>query len=181
MLDPSDPTVAPAPVKHVLRNGTAVVIRLVRPDDRDRFRDAFSKLDPKSIYTRFFGHKKELSEAELDQATKTDLDQVVALVATIGSGADETIIAGARYVTDMASGSRWAEIAFTVEEDYQGLGIAKLLLGHLIQVGRAQGLSQFTADVLSVNRRMLGVFLRSGLPMRQQQCADVIHVWLTLN
>src|SRR4051812_48989263 len=102
---------------HVLRNGTAVFIRAIRPDDRDRLQAAFSSLEKQSIYTRFFGFKKHLTGAELGQATNVDFDQTVALVVTTGSDESETIIAGARYVGDAAlAGSVQAEVAFTVEE-----------------------------------------------------------------
>ena len=104
---------------HVLRNGTEIVIRAVRPDDKERFRAAFRKLGSASIYTRFFGYKNELSEAELEQATNVDFDRVVALVATTGLAEQETIIAGARYAT-YEPPLKSAEVAFTVEEDTRG-------------------------------------------------------------
>jgi GNAT superfamily N-acetyltransferase len=146
-----------------------------------RFRTAFHNLDRESIYTRFMGYKKDLTEAELDQATNVDFDRVVALVATVGSGDSEAIIAGARYVTDGGPAPHSdAEIAFLVEEDYQAQGIASYNLGHLVRIARAKGLSQFHADVLANNRAMLSVFERSGLPMEKRQFQDVIHVTLSL-
>ncbi len=54
---------------HVLRNGTSILIRAVRPDDEERVRLAFGELERTSIYTRFFGYKKALTAAELKQAT----------------------------------------------------------------------------------------------------------------
>jgi GNAT superfamily N-acetyltransferase len=166
---------------HVLRNGTAILIRAVRSGDKMLFRTAFHNLDRDSIYTRFMGFKKDLTEAELEQATNVDFDRVVALVATVGSGDAETIIAGARYVTDAGPAPHsHAEIAFLVEEDSQGQGIASYLLGHLIRIARAKRLSRFYADVLANNRAMLIVLGRSGLPMQKKQFQDVIHVTLSL-
>jgi hypothetical protein len=46
----------------VLKNGTPVVIRAVRPDDRQRIEDAFGKLAPETVYLRVFAHKMALSE-----------------------------------------------------------------------------------------------------------------------
>ncbi len=167
---------------HVLPNGTSILIRAVRPDDKARLRAAFDELERASIYTRFFGYKKALTEAELEQATNVDFDRVVALWATIDSGGTEIIIGGGRYVRNTGSASQLgAEVAFAVEEDYHGQGIASCLLGHLARIGRSKGLVQFDADVLAVNRRMLAVFARSGLPMRQQHAQDVIHVTLSLD
>jgi RimJ/RimL family protein N-acetyltransferase len=166
---------------HVLPNGTTILIRAVRPDDKPRFRAAFANLERNSIYTRFLGYKKELTDAELEHATDVDFDRVVALVATVGSGDAEAIIAGARYVSDPSSAPHCnAEIAFLVEEDYQGQGIARCLLDHLVRIACAKGLSQLYAEVLANNRPMLTVFERSGLPMRKTQCQDVIHVTLSL-
>lgn len=166
----------------VLPNGIQILIRAVRPDDKERLRAAFAALERVSIYTRFFGHRKELTETELEQATNVDFDQVVALWATVGSGAAEIIIGGGRYVRDAGPASRLgAEVAFAVEEDYQGQGIASCLLGHLVRIARSKGLLQFEADVLTGNRPMLDVFARSGLPIRQQSAGDVIHVTLSLD
>jgi GNAT superfamily N-acetyltransferase len=166
---------------HVLPNGTSILIRAVRPDDKERLRAAFGELERASIYTRFFGYRKELTEAELEQATHVDFDRVVALWATIDSGGAEIIIGGGRYVRYVESASRpGAELAFAVEEDYHGQGIASCLLRHLVRIARSKGLVQFEADVLATNRAMLAVFARSGLPMRQQSARDGIHVTLSL-
>jgi GNAT superfamily N-acetyltransferase len=168
-------------VTHALPNGTSILIRAIRPDDKERLGAAFRNLESRSVYTRFFGYKKELTAADLDQATYVDFDEVVALVATVGSDGAETIIAGARYVRDADPASRLsAEVAFTVEEDYQGRGIARCLLGHLVGIARGKGLLQFKADVLATNQPMLTVFARSGLPMQRQQDQGVIRVTLSL-
>jgi RimJ/RimL family protein N-acetyltransferase len=165
----------------VLANGTTILIRAVRPDDKPRFRTAFASLDRDSIYKRFLSYKKELTDADLEHATDVDFDRVVALVATVGSGDTETIIAGARYVSDPGPAPHsQAEIAFLVEEDYQGQGIAGCLLDHLVRIARARGLSHFYAEVFANNRPMLSVFERRGLPMQKRQCQDVIHVTLSL-
>jgi len=166
---------------HVLSGGTTILIRAVRPDDKPRFQAAFANLERDSIYRRFLSYKKELTDADLEHATGVDFDRVVALVATVGAGGAEAIIAGARYVSDPGPAPHCnAEIAFLVEEDYQGQGIAGCLLDHLVRIAGAKGLSQLCADVLANNRPMLTVFERSGLPMRKTQFQDVIHITLSL-
>jgi RimJ/RimL family protein N-acetyltransferase len=49
--------------------------------------------------------------------------------------------------------------------NYRGLGIASLILGHLLRTARSAGMSRFEAEVLAENQPMLAVFRRSCLPM----------------
>lgn len=164
-----------------LKDGTAVTVRAVRPDDKGRIVTAFRELEPETIYTRYFQHKVDLSDEELRRATEVDFEREVALVVTIGQGEGETIIGGARYIVhEDANGEKGAEIAFTVEEDYQGQGIASSLLRHLIQIARTKGLARLDAEVLASNRSMLAVFSRSGLPMKAERLDDVVLVTLAL-
>jgi len=164
-----------------LRNGIVVKIRAVRPDDKENIAKAFSHLDRESVFTRFFRYKNELTDDELRQAAEVDFEDIVALVVVKKNGVEETIIGGGRYIAFAATGSeRHAEVAFVVEEDYQGLGIATRILRHLIGIAREKGIAAFEADVLSENRGMLTVFAKSGLPMKQAYDGDIVHVTLSL-
>jgi len=164
-----------------LKNGIKVRIRSIRPDDKKRLVEAFKNLDPESIYTRFFYHKKMLTEAELRSATELDFENAVALVVTTGEGAHETIIGAGRYVViDEIDKLRSAEVAFAIEEDYHRQGMARILLQHLASIAREKGLSRFVAEVLPENSGMLTVFSRSGLPMKTEHGGDAVHVTLSL-
>src|SRR5437899_6060131 len=136
-------------VSETLRNGLAVTIRALRPDDRERIAAAIGKLDRESIYTRLFSYRNELTEAGLERIMKFDPEHEVALIVTLGAGADEIVIGSGRYVVGAAEGTRSAEIAFVVEEDYHGLGIAGRLLKHLGGIARAGGIAAFEATVLA--------------------------------
>lgn len=165
----------------VLRNGTPVLIRMARADDRQRLVSAFEGLDRQTIYTRYFAFRKTLSEAELERLEAPDLDRYILLVATLGSGGDETIIAGASCVASDTSGAGGtAELAFTVEEDYQRQGLASQLLATITDLARSRGISRCEADVLADNRAMLSVFQRSGLPMTTSRTGGVVHLVLDL-
>jgi len=76
---------------------------------------------------------------------------------------------------------RAAEVAFVVEEDYQGLGVASRLLRHFARIAREQGISALQADVLAGNKSMLSVFTLSGLPMTTRRDGGVMHVMLALH
>ena len=160
-----------------LRNGAAVTFRAIRPGDRDRIREAYSRLSPEAIYLRAFRYKKDLNERELARITDVDFEREVALVVTTGVGPQEAVIAGGRYVsTEKAA----AEVAFTVDERYRGQGIASRLLKHLAAIARDRGITRFDAEVLANNQPMLSVFARSGLRMERRREGGVVHVELAL-
>jgi len=168
-------------VSEQLRDQRSITVRAIRPDDKDLLREAFKELDDESIYTRFFGPKKELSEKELAWATEVDFIRNIALVVCIQEGDRERMIGGGRYLgTTVSDLPTSAEIAFMVEEDYHGLGIASIVLKHLVLIGRQQGVSCFEAEVLPQNKAMLRVFHRSGLPVTTVPSGDSIHVTILL-
>lgn len=164
-----------------LRGGTPVLIRAIRPDDRERIIAAFRNLDPESIYTRFFSAKKELTEADLARIEASDFVHALALVATIGEGAEEVIIGGGAYtVLDRPGEPLTAEVSFTIEEDYHGQGLSGLFMRLLTKIGRERGIQRFEAEVLPGNTPMLKVFQRSGLPMSKHIEDGVVRVVMEL-
>ena len=137
---------------------------------------AFRALDPRSVYLRFFSHRKELSEEELRRVTECDGVSEAVLVAANGSGDQEIIVGLGSYVRSGAA----AEIAFAVEVDFRGRGIASRLLRQLVDIARANGIVQFEADVLAENTPMLAILRSSALRMRTSQGEGVVHATLFL-
>lgn len=167
-------------VSETLRNGLKVTIRAIRPDDSDAFLAAFNGLNESTVYLRFFG-PKHLSQEDLIKATNVDFVQTVALVVCVPDDGGEKIIGGGRYIAfGGADPPDKAEVAFVVEEDYQRLGIAGLMLRHLADIAKDKGITQFHAEVLPENKGMLAVFKRSGLPVRQESSEGVVHVTLSI-
>ena len=182
MTDPIATDASSYAAEEILRDGSSIRIRAMRADDKQRLLHHFSRLGAQSVYFRFFRSKKGLTDAELKQFTELDFVRNAALVATLGQGENERIIGVGRYaVVDgsngaAASGARSAEVAFAVADDYQGRGIGTLLLEHLAPIARANGISQFEADVLGENNRMLDVFAHSGFLVTRTIDEGVFHV-----
>jgi GNAT superfamily N-acetyltransferase len=168
-------------VQDTLRDGTPVTFRSARADDAPRYVKAFAALDRASVYTRFFGYKGELSQADLARLAALDFRNEAIVVATVVRGGEEVIVGSGRYVATGGHGAdRTAEVAFVVEEDYQGRGIARRLLGHLAGIARAHGFTRLEAYVLPQNRSMLAVFERCGLGITQRREEGALHVTLAL-
>jgi RimJ/RimL family protein N-acetyltransferase len=165
-----------------LRDGTPVLIRSIRHDDRERIIAAFHKLERETIYTRFFSAKKELSERDLARIDGSDFVHALVLVATRGAGDDEIIIGGGAYtVLERPGEPLTAEVSFTVEEDYQGQGLSGLFMRLLTQIARQRGIRRFEAEVLAGNAPMLKVFQRSGLPISKHLEDGVVRVVMALD
>lgn len=164
-------------VRETLRNGSEICIRALRPDDCERMAEAFGKLDPETIYTRFFAPKERVTEADLRLIREMDFDTRVALIATLPQDGKETVIASSSYSRIDA---RTAEVAFVVEEDYQRLGIARRLLDYLGRIAVERGLTAFTAEVLPRNQAMLRVFASCGWPQRMRREDGTLQVILDL-
>ncbi|HEX9684766.1 MAG TPA: GNAT family N-acetyltransferase, partial [Burkholderiales bacterium] len=80
-----------------LRDGTAVTIRPIRPEDEDIEQEFVRKLSDESRYFRFRDAVRELSPRVLAQLTRVDYDRHLALIAVTGHDGREIQIAVARY------------------------------------------------------------------------------------
>lgn len=159
----------------VLRDGTRVTLRAVRDDDGPAIRAVLAGLSPTSLSARFFG------TPDLDRATRrlltVDERCDFAIVALIGEPAP-VLVAHAAY---LGTGRRRAEVAFVVAEEWQGRGVAPVMLAGLVRVARQRGVRALTAEVLAHNERMIAVFAASGLPLEVWAGDDdVIEVTVTL-
>src|SRR3954452_20060284 len=130
-----------------LRDGSQIAIRPIAPSDRDAVADGLHRLSPESRYRRFFAPVPELSDRDLDYLTRVDHHHHEALVAL---DADTGIGVGvARFVQ---TGDGRAEPAMVVVDDWQGRGVAAVLLDALVARAREEGVQRFVAPVLADNR-----------------------------
>jgi RimJ/RimL family protein N-acetyltransferase len=149
-----------------LRDGALVHVRPIRLDDEDHMLALFYRFSPRTVYLRFHQVLKEMSREDVRRFCTVDYDSTFALVATIVSGDEEKIIAVGRYAR--LPGSDTAEIAFVVDDPYQGKGLGTHLLHHLALIARQHGIGVFEAEVLAQNQDMLRVLRDSGYRMVQE-------------
>src|SRR5215470_15340233 len=105
----------------VLRDGSVVQIRAIRPDDKERLLEHFAGLGARSRYFRFFGVKRALTSDDLVRFSEVDFERQVGLAATIQQNGQQRFIGVGQYIrTDLPS---HAEIAAAVLDAYQGIGL----------------------------------------------------------
>jgi RimJ/RimL family protein N-acetyltransferase len=167
------PDAATYSVVDSLRDGRPILIRALRPEDRDTLVAAVRRSSPASMYRRFFSAKREFTEDEISYFLNIDFVKHVALVAELDEAGKRTIIGGARYIV-VAPGQ--AEMAFAVVDQYQALGVGTVLMRNLTKLARDAGLMELSAEVLGDNTSMLKVFEKSGLPVIRTREADVVTI-----
>lgn len=146
------PTGMALPIMAKLRDGRQVMLREIHAQDKAALQAAFHRLSADSRYTRFMMSMRDLPEAMLEAAMHPVPGREFALVATSGESGAESIVGSARYVG--ATGSDTCEFAVTVADDWHGLGLARRLLGILIETATAQGFRCMEGYVLAVNTPM---------------------------
>jgi RimJ/RimL family protein N-acetyltransferase len=141
-----------------LRDGSEVVVRPIRSDDRDAIVTAFERLSEQSRYQRFMTPVDALSPSQHEYLTDGDHHDHEALVAfdpTTGDG-----VAVARFVR--LDDDTTAEAAVTVIDDWQGRGLGTALCNLLAERAREEGIRRFNALLLAGNDQMHDVLASLG-------------------
>ncbi len=156
----------------VLRDGSVAQLRPIRPADVAALQEFHRNQSPESIYLRFFAPMKELSTKDAQRFANVDYVERVALVME----SNEQLIGVARYDRLQGPTGASAEVAFNVSDQFQGRGIGSVLLEHLAAIGRDAGVTEFTADVLPQNRKMMSVFIDAGFEVKHHFDDGVISL-----
>jgi GNAT superfamily N-acetyltransferase len=149
--------------EHNFKNELKVRFRAIKPSDEEDMRRLFYRFSDQTVYRRFFYPIRTMPHQKMQQYVNINYSQVMSVVALVGEPGAGTIIAEARYAKDEKSA--YGDVAFVVEEKYQGLGIASYLYEMLIRLAKERGLKGFTAQVLQTNKGMMKVFEKGHLPI----------------
>ena len=149
--------------EHVFKGGLKVRIRAIKPSDEEAMRRLFYRFSNTSVYRRFLFPISTMPHDKIQEYVNVDYGRVMSVVALAGEPDQEAIIAEARYAKD--DQNAYGEVAFIVDEKYQGRGIATYLYNMLIRLAKERGLKGFTAEVLHANKEMMKVFENGDLPI----------------
>src|SRR5580765_7318 len=118
----------------VLRDGTAVRLRLLAPEDKPALRRGFERLSAESRYARFLAPKTTLSDDELRYLCDIDQEDHFALAAIRedGDGHGEPVGLGVARFIRFADRPEVAEAAIAVADEAQHQGLGKHLFLRLV-------------------------------------------------
>jgi RimJ/RimL family protein N-acetyltransferase len=150
----------PAELEHeaCLKDGTRVRIRPIQPEDAPRLTAFYDRLSAHTAYQRFFTVMRRLPPDWARQLATVDHRRRLALVAEPLGEVEPELIGVGRYETP--EGSDTPELAFVIEDGWQGKGLGTILLEDILRAAAARGFNRFRAYVLADNRRMLDLLAR---------------------
>jgi acyl-CoA synthetase (NDP forming)/RimJ/RimL family protein N-acetyltransferase len=154
----------------VLSDGGTVHLRPIRASDAEAIVALHSRFSDRTRYLRYFSPYPRIPARDLKRFTEVDHAGREALVAALGSD----LIAVGRY--EQLAQPDTAEVAFVVEDAHQGRGIASVMLEHLAQAAREEGITHFVAEILPQNGAMVRVFTDAGYDVDRSFEDGVVHL-----
>lgn len=142
------------------RQGEAVNVRFVEPRDTDELQHYFRSLSTRSRYNRFFGAISELPKGLLHDFLQVGERERFTVVATKMIDGFETIVAEARYALHEETST--LELGLSVDDGWQGHGIATALMKNLECRAAALGAEHMFGDTLRSNQTMISLARKSG-------------------
>ena len=151
-------------ISTTLRDGTPVLVRQVRPEDKKFLELGMSRLSSETRYYRFHTAKPALTRAELEAFTEIDHVNHDAWGAVDVSGDVPQPAGVARYVR-LPGDDNAADVAITVVDDYQGRGLGSILLGVIASRAAENGIERFRSCEVWGNQRLFDLI--AGLDATQ--------------
>jgi len=164
---------------HVFKGALTVKFRAIRPSDEEEMRKLFYRFSDTSVYYRYFSPIKTMPHRKMQEYVNIDYQRIMSIVGITDLSGSERIIAEGRYVRH--HNLPGADVAFVVDENYQGRGIASFLFEILIRAAREQGIKWFTADVIADNKAMLKVFEKAPFPISAVMESGIYNLSIPFN
>jgi acetyltransferase len=179
--------IRPYPSQYVsrwkMRDGTAVVIRPIRPEDEPLMVGFHELLSEESVYLRYF-HMAQLStrvaHERLIRKCFIDYDREMALVAelTDPDTANTCIAAVARL--SRAPSAEEAEIGVIVADKFQHQGLGAELIKKLIDIARTEKVKRIVAEFHSENSAIRHLAKHGGATVTRTSDATCLRIQLDL-
>ncbi len=179
------PAIRPYPAQYIssftTKNGSALRIRPIRPEDEPLMVQFHSRLSEATVYMRYMQHLKldlRIAHERLARICFLDYDREMALVAEREVHGAPEIVGVARL--SRAHGQNEAEIAVLIRDDFQGQGLGAELLLRLLNVARQEKLTRVFATMLSGNIAMQKIAAHAGFQLDPRPGEDLIDASINL-
>jgi acetyl coenzyme A synthetase (ADP forming)-like protein len=177
-VSPSLPAVDEIEVPRiVLRDGSVAHVRVSNTGDRAAIERFFESLSAESRQQRFFSTSPPPAWVLQRFCDSSDKSRACTLLVERHMPDGTRVIAVASYI---ATASTEAEVAFAVDDRFQGKGLGTELFERLAVLATRHGFVRFQATTLTHNRAMLEVFNGSGFQVRTEAAGGCLELELGL-
>ncbi|MCP4115007.1 MAG: GNAT family N-acetyltransferase [Desulfobacteraceae bacterium] len=150
-------SVYPLKLEELVRiDGTPVTLRPAKPVDERRIQEYYYTMNRQDVISRFFHEKTSFVHDQIGGTVQIDYINDLTIVAVVGEVGFGKIIGVGEYLRNPVV--NMAEIAFSVSQEWQGKGIAKLLQTKLAEAARLNGIKGLIAYTSPENRGMIRLF-----------------------
>ena len=174
--------IAPYPNQYesdwMLRDGTPVLLRPMKPEDEPLVSDFLGKCSEETIYFRYFRLIKKWTHEMLIRFTQNDYDREMGLMAIGQPPGPEIMLGVSRLV--MEANRETAEFAVIIADPWQGKGLGPKLLEEVIAIARERGVKLLWGEVLATNQPMLDMVKRLGFSLTRQIESQTFRVEMEL-
>ncbi|MCP4131723.1 MAG: GNAT family N-acetyltransferase [bacterium] len=143
------------------KDGIELKIRPIKQSDEDMMRRLFYTFSDEDIYLRYFTNIRTMPHKNMQKYCAIDYTKVLSIVAVLQQGNSERIVAEGRYAEYPIEKTH--EIAFLVDEEFQGKGVASFLVNYLIRTARERSIPKLTAYVLRQNQKMIRIMQKADV------------------
>jgi acetyltransferase len=160
--------------KDLLKDGTPILLRPIRPEDEPLWHALLAACSPDSIRSRFRYLFKASTHAMATRYCFIDYDREMAIVAEIEDKEGRKLIGVGRLVADPDHSI--AEYAVLVADPWQGVGLGMMLTQYCLEIAESWGIKRITAETALENNRMIATFRSLGFNFQNDQTGDVVSV-----
>jgi GNAT superfamily N-acetyltransferase len=137
-------------------NRRKLTFRPVKLTDERPLQEHYYGLDKIDVVSRFFHEKTSFVSKQIERTFIIDYSRDLTIVAVEGEPGYETVLAVGEYYTNPETNI--AEIAFSVQKDWQGMGLSSIVIKKLAEGARDSGIIGFSAYTSKDNKRMIKLF-----------------------
>lgn len=175
-------SIRPYPAQYIfdwkLKDGTAVTIRPIRPEDEPHMVKFHESLSDSTVYFRYMHQitlPQRIAHDRLARICFIDYDREMALVveAKKTRTRPSEIIAVGRL--SKLHGTNEAEFAVIISDQYQRQGLGTVLLKKLIEIGKAERIDRIVAELLPDNTGMARVMDKVGFKFHHDLNEQIIR------
>ena len=148
----------------VIRDGSKVIFRPIKPEDEPLWLDLLSSCSKESIYSRF---RYDFYFDSHDIATQfcfIDYDREIAIVAEVEEEGERKIIGVGRLIAD--PDVEMMEYAILITDNWQQKDLGFILTEYCMQIAHNRGIKKVVAETTKDNKPMIAVFRKLNFKIR---------------